>query len=53
MIENLVKTASTVTITEFRQLFYCQFEKKVCSLSFIVVMTDIQNFCDRNSVKHN
>jgi hypothetical protein len=39
----------TVTATEFRQLFYCQF----CSLSFIIIMTDIQNFCDRNSVMHN
>jgi hypothetical protein len=28
-------------------------KKCVCSLSFIVIMTDIQNFCDRNSVTHN
>jgi hypothetical protein len=27
--------------------------KKLCSLSFIIIMTDIQNFCDRNSVTHN
>jgi hypothetical protein len=27
--------------------------KNFCSLSFIVIMTDIQNFCDRNSVTHN
>jgi hypothetical protein len=27
--------------------------KNLCSLSFIVIMTDIQNFCDRNSVTHN
>jgi hypothetical protein len=27
--------------------------KKLVSLSFIVIMTDIQNFCDRNSVTHN
>jgi hypothetical protein len=27
--------------------------KNLCSLSFIVIMTDIQNFCGRNSVTHN
>jgi hypothetical protein len=27
--------------------------KNLCSLRFIVIMTDIQNFCDRNSVTHN
>jgi hypothetical protein len=27
--------------------------KNLCNLSFIVIMTDIQNFCDRNSVTHN
>jgi hypothetical protein len=26
--------------------------KNLCSLSFIVIMTDIQNFCDRNFVTH-
>jgi hypothetical protein len=41
------------TATKFSQLFYCLFKKKMCSLSFIVIMTDIQNFCDRNSVTHN
>jgi hypothetical protein len=25
----------------------------LCSLSFIVIMTDIQNVCDRNSVTYN
>jgi hypothetical protein len=29
------------------------FRKNLCSLSFIVIMTDIQNFCDRNSVTLN
>jgi hypothetical protein len=24
--------------------------KNLCSLSLIVIMTDVQNFCDRNSV---
>jgi hypothetical protein len=38
---------------EFRQLFYCQFEKNLCNLSFIVITTDIQKFCGRNSVTHN
>jgi hypothetical protein len=27
--------------------------KNLCNLSFIVIMTDIQHFCDRNSVTHN
>jgi hypothetical protein len=26
--------------------------KKLCSLSFIVIITDTQNFCHRNSVTH-
>jgi hypothetical protein len=26
--------------------------KNLCSLSFIVIMTDIQNFCNRNFVTH-
>jgi hypothetical protein len=28
-------------------------QKKLVSLSFIVIMTDMKNFCDRNSVTHN
>jgi biotin operon repressor len=28
-------------------------EKNLCSLIFIVIVTDIQNFCDRNSIMHN
>jgi hypothetical protein len=27
--------------------------KNLCTLSFIVIVSDIQNFCDRNSVTHN
>jgi hypothetical protein len=27
--------------------------KNLCSLSFVVIMTDIQNVCDRSSVTHN
>jgi hypothetical protein len=27
--------------------------KNLCSLSFIVIMTDIQNFCNRNFVNKN
>jgi hypothetical protein len=27
--------------------------KNLCSLNFIVTMTDIQNFCDRSSITHN
>jgi hypothetical protein len=36
---------SSVTLLSIR--------KNLCSLSFIVNMTDIQNVCDRNSVTHN
>jgi hypothetical protein len=46
---SLTEVKCTVAATKFGQLFYCQFEKSC----FIVIMTDIQNFFDRNSVMHN
>jgi hypothetical protein len=50
-ILQFVASSSTVRATEFRQLpILLSIRKKICSLSFIVIMTDIQNFYDRNSV---
>jgi hypothetical protein len=40
----------TVTATS---VILLSIRKKLCSLNFIITMTDIQNFCDRYSVTHN
>jgi hypothetical protein len=44
MIENLVKTASTVRDTEFRALFFCHFKKLRCKSLFIINVTFKSNF---------